>query len=325
MGCDVADVDRKRWSCPQCSKVYAIPAAAKPPTICPKCKSESAAKAPPPLPEQQLEDPLVHVTKEAARGALSIAGSIASATAGLTKSAAKSAASMASTATTAMTKRSESVHAPATTTGPAILQVPGFLDRLVGDGQARDVIEKVLSSVASILMQDERIEYVAVQQKPVMNWFPDCVVATDQRFILYRPKTFGRVDFEDYQWLHLGDVKIVDGMLGSTLTFVVTNGKTLALDYIPKPQARKLYGFAQSKERDAFEIRRQRNMEESRAAAGGVTVQTAITAPAPVIQQAASPVVDPMQKLEKLKSMLSAELITQAEFDAKKAEILAAM
>ena len=68
--------------------------------------------------------------------------------------------------------------------------------------------------------------------------------------------------------------------------------------------------------------RRNREMEERRAAAGGVVIQAPMQqAPAP--QAAATD--DPMEVLGKLKKMLDAGLIEQSEFDSKKADILSKM
>jgi hypothetical protein len=163
-----------------------------------------------------------------------------------------------------------------------------------------------------------------VQQKPVLNWFPDCVVLTNERFILYRPKILGRVDFEDYRWLFLSDCQLTENVIGSTLSFAVNGGARVVLDYLPKDQARKLYRFSQEHEQKAYEERRQRRMEEARAAAGGVTVQTNVgvagTPSGPSVSAA-----DPVASLRQLKEVHDAGIITAAEFEAKKAEILKRM
>lgn len=68
------------------------------------------------------------------------------------------------------------------------------------------------------------------------------------------------------------------------------------------------------------EERRQRDLEEKRAmAGGGITINT------PAQAQATAPTEDPMEKLTKLKAMLDNGILTQAEFEAKKADILSKM
>jgi hypothetical protein len=70
------------------------------------------------------------------------------------------------------------------------------------------------------------------------------------------------------------------------------------------------------------EERREREMEEKRAAAGGIVLQ----GPVPAGSQQSSPVQeDPVKKLTQLKAMLDGGLITEAEYEAKKADILSRM
>jgi predicted flavoprotein YhiN len=97
-------------------------------------------------------------------------------------------------------------------------------------------------------------------------------------------------------------------------------GQVITIDYLPKIQARKLYQFAQQMEEKQIEVRRQLELEEKRAGAGGVTVTAAI--PHPNADNAPKQE-DPLAALQKLKALLENDLITQTEFDTKKAEILA--
>jgi hypothetical protein len=62
-------------------------------------------------------------------------------------------------------------------------------------------------------------------------------------------------------------------------------------------------------------------LEASRAAAGGVVVQSAVGGPAAPTTQTD----DPVATLQKLKTMLDAELITAEEYEKKKLEIVAQM
>ena len=95
------------------------------------------------------------------------------------------------------------------------------------------------------------------------------------------------------------------------------------MDYLPKEQARRLYQFGQSKEEEARDNRRQRDLEDKQAAAGGGIVVNAspvapVPAPAPVAD-------DPIEKLKKLKMMLANELLTQTEYDERRTVILATL
>lgn len=208
----------------------------------------------------------------------------------------------------------------------AAIQRQSLVQRLTAEQQDPTVVAAIVDRVQQILSSSEEILYVAVQQKPVINWFPDSVVLTTRRVILYRPKMLGRVDFQDFIWRDLRDVHLSENIIGSTITLKTVNGQSIALDYLPKAQSRVAYGIAQEREEDVFEERRTRDMEEKRAASGGVFIQNQIptippTSSAPVASQA----VDPFQKLQQLKQMLDAGLIEAAEFDRKKTEILASM
>ena len=114
-----------------------------------------------------------------------------------------------------------------------------------------------------------------------------------------------------------------EGTLGATLEFQTAGGK-VSIDYLPKKQARVLYRHAQEMEELAVEEQRSRRMEEDRARAGGVFVQSNGAAPAAA---PAAPAVgtDPVARLQQLKSMLDAGLISATEYDTKKVEILSRM
>ena len=210
---------------------------------------------------------------------------------------------------------------------PPPIPSSSLISKFLGEEQDPDQVQQVYTKVKQILTAGEEIQYIAVQ-KPLMNLSPDSVILTNKRFIVYKPKLLGQVNFEDYIWRNLGNAKLSEGVITSTLSFTTPNG-LMTLGHLPKAQARKLYAFAQEMEEKALEERRLRQMEEMRAGAGGIvfqggmptpTYQTPITTTAPTT---ASVQDDPMQKLKKLKEMLDAGLITQEEYDTKKANILA--
>lgn len=171
--------------------------------------------------------------------------------------------------------------------------------------------------VKAILTPDESIEHMVMQQG-YAGLRLDAVILTNKRFILYHPGLLS-VSFEDYLWRDLDDVHLAEGFLGATLTFTVKD-KKMSVDKLPKADARKLYAIAQQREQEAAEVRRQRQMQEDSARAGHIVVGGVAAGPA------SAPLADdPMAKLTKLKNMLDAGLITQEEYDRKKADILAAL
>jgi len=199
-------------------------------------------------------------------------------------------------------------------------QLDSALSAFLGDEQDPSAVAKMVAKAKDLLTSGEQIEYIAVQKKPLVNIAPDGILLTNKRFMIVRPKLLG-MTFQDYIWRDIGNVHMSEQMLTATITCTVSGGTPLKIDSIPKKQARKIYSIAQEKEERVREERRMRDMEEKRAAAGGIT----IAAPG---QMAAAPTHagdDPMVILGKLKSMLDAGLIQQQEYDAKKSEILQRM
>jgi hypothetical protein len=200
------------------------------------------------------------------------------------------------------------------------------MQKFLSEEQDPNIVKQVLERVKQILTREEEIIYIAVQKPVVPTLSPDCVVLTNRRFIIYKPKFLGGANFEDYIWPDLHDAHLSEGMMRATLTLKTVKGRMLSLGDLPKPQARRLYAFAQEMEERVRILRRQRDMEEKRAAAGGIIFQgqmpTSQMPSVPQVQTPAPPPEDPMQKLKILKNMLDAGLITGQEYEAKKTEIL---
>jgi len=195
--------------------------------------------------------------------------------------------------------------------------------------QQRNNEDAIRQRVDEILMDGEDLLCMVMQQRPVANFLPDCVVLTTKRFMVFRTKILGRYDFEDYVWRELKDIRLKEGILGATITVETARGDTLTLDYLPKKQAREVYRRAQALEEQALEERRQRALEVDRARSGTLVMPEARLTPPPLTtapQATAVPATnDPMAKLAQLKSMFEADLITEDEYAKKKAEVLASL
>lgn len=200
--------------------------------------------------------------------------------------------------------------------------IDSSLTALIGDDQDPKVVQKVVAKAKELLTREEKIEYIAVQKKPILTIAPDAVLLTNKRFMIVRPKMMG-MTFEDHIWREVEDVHMSEQMMTATITCKVKGGTVLSIDSIPKKQARRIYSYAQEVEERMVEERRIRDMEEKRAAAGGVIIHGPQGIGAPGVQ--APPTDDPMAVLGKLKKMLDAGLIDAGEYDAKKADILAKM
>jgi hypothetical protein len=174
-----------------------------------------------------------------------------------------------------------------------------------------------MSKVKEILVSGEEVLF-SVAQTPIAGLKPDTVVLTNKRFILYRPGLLS-CKFDDFLWRDLIHVDLKEGIMGAKLTFDAT-GRKISVDKLPKSEARKAYSIAQEKEQEASEIRRHRQMQEDSAKVGHIVIGSGSTD-----TSSSKTVEDPMAKLTKLKNMFDAGLITQEEYDKKKAEILSSM
>jgi len=194
------------------------------------------------------------------------------------------------------------------------------IQRFLSEEQDPKIIESTVPRIEQFLTSEEDLLYIAVQRKPIANIAPDCIALTSRRMIFFTVKLFGQLSFNDHLWRNVVNATVKEGILGATFSATVTNGMRISIDYLPKAQARMLYRFAQEMEEKAFEERRTRTMEENRSKVGGVVVQNNVIPNA--MQQPTQVNDDPMAMLQKLKSMLEAELITPEEFAAKKADVL---
>ena len=196
------------------------------------------------------------------------------------------------------------------------------LKKFLNEEQDPKAVEKLLVKVNGLLTSGEEVEYIAVQKKPALNLSPDCIALTNKRIIFCRPRNLGlSMDFQDYAWKDILDCHMKEGIMGATFSMKTIKGHVNMLDYLPKAQARKLYQFAQQKEEEMVVFRREHDLENKRAiAGGGITVNTNIPTAQNVEQKE-----DPIEVLQKLKKLLDSEIISQTEFDSKKTEILSKM
>lgn len=185
------------------------------------------------------------------------------------------------------------------------------------------LVDSMCQKVQAILTTQEVIQYVAIQQKPLVNLAPDALIATNRRLIFFRSKMLGRFEFQDYQWFDLSNAHVQQNMLGAVFSARHVSGQVLTMDYLAKESAAALYRLAQEREEQARLARQQLHVDTLRAGAAQVNVQTNIPAAAPPSSPAPAAGDDLMARLEKLKLMADKGLITPADFEKRKQEILA--
>jgi hypothetical protein len=191
---------------------------------------------------------------------------------------------------------------------------------------AGDLSSAAFDHLELVLTSGEEIVATAKQSLINSPLKQDVAVVTNRRLIFFRPKLLGRMDMDDFLWQDIDDLSIKTQLLGCTIQVrgskrtktgveVSFQGKIEGLD---KAQALKLYACAQEMEEQWREKNRARLLEEERARSGGVYLQSPVH-PTGAAQPAAATI---EERLTKLKSLLDAGLITGAEYDARKAQIV---
>jgi len=228
-----------------------------------------------------------------------------------------------------------------------------MIEKFLKEEQDPKTVEKVYFRLVDLLSSGEEIIYIAVQKKPLVNLFPDCIAITNKRILFFTPANLGlSIKFVDFVWKDIVDVYTKEEIIGAIFSVKTTNGAEMAVDYLPKVQGRKLYQYAQERKEVEREARRQRDLEQKRAESGAVqfdnpartAAQQVFAAPAPVAtpqipepvaspaptpvpapvaQQVAAPKPDELtEKLKRLKMLFDNGLISQEEYNAKKLDLL---
>lgn len=210
----------------------------------------------------------------------------------------------------------------------------------MNEEQDPKAVEKIYLRLTDLLTTGEEILYIAVQKKPIVNLFPDCIALTNKRILFFTPANLGlTIKFVDFVWKDIIDVYTKEEIIGAIFSVKTTNGAEMGVDYLPKIQARKLYQYAQERKEAEREARRLRDLEEKRAESGAVqfdstgriAAQQPVTsvAPTPEPEQAPPPVVQETpkpdeltEKLKKLRMLFDNGLISQEEYNHKKLDLL---
>ncbi|MCZ4242707.1 PH domain-containing protein [Pedobacter punctiformis] len=211
------------------------------------------------------------------------------------------------------------------------------IDRFLSDEQDPKAVEKVIGKLNDLLTTGEEILYLAVQKKPAVNLAPDSIAITNKRIFYCEPSNLGlTMNFKDISWKSVKEVSFKEEFFGSKFICVPQHGENIVTEFIPKVQARKLHQAANDQLEQYKELLRQQLLEENRASAAAVnlTPQPQAFADIPVAEpepeqpviQIAEVVEEPEDettlKLRKLKTLYDKHLITQEEYEAKKATIL---
>jgi hypothetical protein len=216
-----------------------------------------------------------------------------------------------------------------------------MIEKFLNEEQDPKAVEKIYLRLADLLTTGEEILYIAVQKKPIVNLFPDCIALTNKRILFFTPANFGlTIKFVDFVWKDIVDVYTKEEIIGAIFSVKTTNGAEMGVDYLPKVQSRKLYQYAQERKEAEREARRLRDLEEKRAESGSIQFETAAKLAAqqsatveaeleqvysqpPALAVPEGPKPDELtEKLKKLRMLFDNGLISQEEYNHKKLELL---
>lgn len=209
------------------------------------------------------------------------------------------------------------------------------IEPFINDEQDPKTAEKVLGKISDMLTPGEQVIYLAVQKKPAVTLVPDSIVVTDKRIVFCIPGNLGlTTNFEIFSWKDIKEVSFKEEFFGAKFTAVPLSGENFTVDYIPKVQARKLYQFCNQQLERLKTLERERLEEKEKAAQTqqqaaetkpviDEIIQNMPTGPSVPVPEIAASLEDELtEKLQKLKRLFERGLITQTEYEAKKADIL---
>jgi hypothetical protein len=230
-----------------------------------------------------------------------------------------------------------------------------MIEKFLNDEQDPKAVEKIYLRLTDLLTTGEDILYIAVQKKPIVNLFPDCIALTNKRVLFFTPANLGlSIKFVDFVWKDIADVYTREEIIGAIFSVKTTNGAEMGVDYLPKVQARKLYQYAQERKEIERDARRQRDLEDKRAESGAMhfeqtapafqqpvtpihqpeviqipeVIATTIPVPTPAPAPAPAPAPEApkpdelTEKLKKLRMLFENGLISQEEYNQKKLDLL---
>ncbi|WP_026897787.1 PH domain-containing protein [Daejeonella oryzae] len=210
-----------------------------------------------------------------------------------------------------------------------------WIEQYLTDEQDPKTAEKVLIKLRDMLTSGEAIIYLAIQKKPAVTLIPDCIAVTNKRIVFCLPGNLGlTTNFVTFTWNDIKEVSFKEEFFGSKFITVPQKGENLAIDYIPKVQARKLYQFCNEQLEKIKELERNQDIDDRRVHLsldnlGENDSYTEIEeehipfiAKPEITEIVPEPEDEVTLKLKKLKSLFEKQLITQEEYESKKADIL---
>ena len=201
----------------------------------------------------------------------------------------------------------------------------------------------IWDQVQTLLIPGETIAAYSLQHRAYALFHRrNVAAATTGRFIFLKRPLLGGYHPTTLRWQDLKEVRLEVGMFSATVTLTyaanqsdtaVGEGEMRALraSGLRRASAQALYRVCQAEDQAWREKRRVRSIEEMRAAAGGVQIATGVypggtpDARVEATTVEAHPAETPARRLARAKEMRDQGLITDAEYEAIKARVVAAL
>lgn len=210
-----------------------------------------------------------------------------------------------------------------------------LIEHYLTDDQDPRTAEKVLGKLRDMLTPGEAVIYLAIQKKPAVTLIPDCIAVTNKRIVFCIPGNLGlTTNYITFTWAELKEVSFKEEFFGSKFLTIPQRGENIVIDYIPKIQARKLYQVCNEqleKQRSGLhnqepDDRKTPTLQNENLADDYSSYIEVEEEQTPAIPQTESIAPEPEDeltlKLKKLKMLYEKQLISQEEYESKKADIL---
>jgi hypothetical protein len=191
--------------------------------------------------------------------------------------------------------------------------------------QAKNNIRPKFLSVSEeelkkLLIQDESLVSTITQ---AVATSAKTLILTNLRIIVYDQGMLSS-SFKDYYFRDMKDARFdMTVISGGTITINADKGNnvgTVTITDLPLQESKHFYARLQEIERDWWEKKRDLELEEKRAVAGGTNISMAT--PQNTTSQAPSSVEDIENKLLKLKGLFEKGLIDASEYKERKSQLL---
>ncbi len=205
--------------------------------------------------------------------------------------------------------------------------VMGIFDKMTEKIQQTksDIRPKFLSvseeELKNLLIQGESLVSVITQ---AVTTSAKTLILTNLRIIVYDHGMLSS-SFKDYYFRDMKDARFDTSVLsGGTITITADKGNnagSVEITDLPLQESKYFYSRLQEIERDWWEIKRNLELEEKRAVAGGTQISMATPQST---SNPSTPAGDDIEsKLLKLKGLFEKNLIDESEYKERKSQLLA--